>query len=110
MLDARINFVLSEIEAPLWLSTRHSYVLPKERRRSEAKAVAIEDFRDAEAKFATLLGEGEYFAGDEFTIADIIAGHCIGWATNAEFEPRAELTSYFERLRARPAWTRARKE
>ena len=37
IMDARINFVLSELEAPLWMAARHSFVLPEDRRHPEIK-------------------------------------------------------------------------
>ena len=110
LVDARINFVLTEMEAPLWLAARHSFVLPEDRRHPEIKPWLKDDFQDACAKFETLLGDRTYFAGDDFTIADIVAAHTIGWAINAKFEASDAQTSYLSRMTDRPAWGRARKE
>ena len=33
VLDARINFLITELEAPLWMQSRHSYVLPENMRQ-----------------------------------------------------------------------------
>lgn len=108
-MDARINFVLTELEAPLWLAARHSFILPEERRHPEIKPWLRDDFRDAGEKFVKLLGEADYFAGDDFTIADIVAAHTIGWAINAKFEPSDALKAYLRRMSDRPAWERAQK-
>lgn len=107
LMDARINFVLTEMEAPLWLAARHSFVLPEERRHPEIKPWLKDDFRDAGEKFATLLGDAEYFAGETFTIADIVAAHTIGWAITAKFEPSDALKAYMRRMSERTAWGRA---
>ena len=107
-MDARINFILTEMEAPVWMATRHSFVLPEERRRPEIKPLLRADFKDADARFLSLLGDAEFFGGDDFTIADILAAHTIGWSLNAKFEASPDLMAYFERPSARPAWTRAR--
>ena len=107
-MDARINFVLTEMEAPLWLAARHSYVHPQERRHPEIKPWLREDFAEAERKFATLLGDGPWLCGAEFTIADIVAGHVADWAQAARFEIATEaLEDYRARIRERPAYRRA---
>ncbi len=108
-MDARINFVLTEMEAPLWLAARHSYVLPEVRRHPEIKPWLRADFREAEEKFALLLGDGPYLCGETFTIADIVAGHVADWTTPARFERSTEaLSAYFDRVSSRAAWHRAK--
>lgn len=110
-MDARINFVLTEMEAPLWVTSKHKYVLPEDLRRPEALPAAREEFFRAEEKFARLLGPHPFIAGDDFTVADIVAGHVASWALSAKFGHRTrEMADYFARMSARPAWTRARKE
>lgn len=107
IMDARINFVLSELEAPLWMAARHSFVLPEDRRHPEIKPWLKDDFRDAGEKFLTLLADADHFAGDRFTIADIVAAHTIGWAINAKFEPSDAMKTYLRRMADRPAYARA---
>jgi len=110
-MEARINFVLTEIEAPLWMRTRHGYVLPEGMRHPEIFPMLEAELRMAEKKFANILGDDEFLAGDEFTIADIVAGHCAGWAIGLEMvDESGPLGAYFNRLKARPAWVRGRKE
>lgn len=106
IMDARINFVLTELEAPVWMAARHSFVLPEDRRHPEIKPWLKDDFRDAGDKFVRLLGDSDYLAGDSFTIADIVAAHTIGWAINAKFEPSDALKTYLRRMTDRPAWAR----
>lgn len=109
IMDARINFILTELEAPLWLAARHSFILPEDRRHPEIKPWLKDDFRDAGEKFVKLLGDADHFAGDTFTIADIVAAHTIGWAITAKFEPSDALKAYLRRMSDRPAWERAQK-
>ena len=106
VMDARINFVLTEMEAPLWLAARHSFVLPEDRRRPEIKPWLREDFQYAGERFVRLLGDADHFGGSDFTIADIVAAHTIGWSINARFEPSDALTAYLSRISERPAWKR----
>ena len=69
------------------------------------------ELRMAEKKFARILGDAEFLGGDDFTIADIIACHCAGWAVGLKMvDESGPLGTYFERLKARPAWVRVRKE
>lgn len=104
-MDARINFVLTEMEAPIWLMARHGFVLPKEQRAPGMRAVAEADFARAEAKFETLLGGSPFLCGDTFTLADIFAGDMARWARQAKIElTSAVLADYSARLAARPAW------
>ena len=109
LLDARINFALTELDAPLWLKSRHAYVLPEELRNPAAGAVAQSDFALNIAKFDALLGDAEYFAGPDFTIADIVATHCLTWATGVGWDLPDRTAAYRDRMIARPAWARSRK-
>ena len=108
LLDARINFVLTEMEAPIWLMARHGFVLPKDQRHPGMREIAEPDFARAEVKFEKLLGGAEFFAGDGFTIADIVAGHTLGWAEGAKIHLKsAVVKDYLSRMQARPAWSNA---
>ena len=107
-MDARMMFLITDLEAPLWLQTRHSYVLPKDMRHPEIFPLLAIDFAMANKKFDQLLGKAEYFGGDTFTIADIIAAHCLFWASDFhELSDRAQ--SYLARMRARPGWAASQK-
>jgi glutathione S-transferase len=109
-MDARIMFLLTELEAPLWMTSRHSYVLPETMRHPEIFPVLETDLRIAERKFARLLGTAPFFGGNAFSIADIIAAHCLNWATNTVHglkDPAA--LAYLARTKERPAWGVARK-
>lgn len=107
-MDARIAFLLTELEVPLWMRSRHSYVLPEDMRHPEIFPLLAADFMLANKKFDHLLGDAEFFGGDAFSIADIIATHCLFWAGDFhELTDNARM--YLERMRARPAWAASRK-
>lgn len=109
LMEARINFVLTEMEAPIWLMARHGFVLPKDQRHPGLRAVTEPDFARAVKKFETLIGDAEFFAGADFTIADIIAGHTADWAIGAKIPVNsAVLEDYLARLQQRPAWAKAK--
>lgn len=109
LMEARINFVLTEMEAPIWLMARHGFVLPKDQRHPGLRAVTEPDFARAAKKFETLIGDAEFFACGEFTIADIIAGHTADWAIGAKIPLGSSvLQDYLARLQERPAWNKAK--
>jgi len=52
--------------------------------------------------------QDEFLMGDTFTIADILAVHCLNWAFIAKFPDAGEvLKSYAKRCRERDAYKRA---
>ncbi len=109
-MDARINFLLTELEAPIWLMARHGFVLPKERRHPGLRPMCEADFAFGEGKFAKLLGDKEFFAGDKLTLADIIAGQIASWSRAAKITLQPATAEYLARMENRPAWQRALKD
>lgn len=106
-MEARINFVLTEMEAPVWLMARHGFVLPKEQRTEGMRVVAEADFARAEAKFEKLLNGQPFFGGDDFTLADIFAGDMARWARQAKITLSSDIFSaYADRMAKRAAWVR----
>lgn len=107
-MDARINFVLTEMEAPVWLMARHGFVLPEEARIPGMRAVAEADFARAEAKFETLLGNDAFFGGNVFSMADMFAADLARWARQAKIPLSSDVfAAHADRMAARPAWARA---
>lgn len=106
-LTARITFLVAELEAPLWMRNRHSYVLPEDMRHPEIFPILDVDFHLAEKKFVRLLGDAEVFGGEGFTIADIIAASILGWADSTVGLTRDPAKAYLARMQARPAFARA---
>lgn len=108
-MEARINFVLTEMEAPIWLMARHGFVLPKEERIPGMRAVAEADFARAETKFEKLIGAAEFFWDDAFSLADIFAADMARWARQARIELRSDVfKDYADRMASRPAWAQAK--
>lgn len=104
--DAAAHFILDEIEAPLWNTSKHKYVLPKSERLPDVIELAKTEFKKGLTLLTERFGTGPYIMGDQFTVPDIILGHCAGWAKSVKFNLPSEgpLHEYFERLRARPAF------
>jgi glutathione S-transferase len=102
--DAVTQRILDVLEAPLWLATRHSFILPKDQRMPEVIPALVRDFTKGLAKLGDELST-DYIAGDQFTIADIVMVHVMSWAIFMKFPLEHEgLKAYSKRVRARPAY------
>ncbi|MGV6850292.1 MAG: glutathione S-transferase family protein [Marinibacterium sp.] len=106
--DSLTHRILDEFDAVLWAASRLSMILPAEYRVPAAVDSLKWEFgrnlARLDADFA-----GPYLMGDTMTIADILLGHCLGWATVAQFPVQADrLTDYFRALRGRDAYKRIR--
>ncbi len=109
-IDSWIHFAQSDLEAPLWLKAKHSFILPEDM-RLDVKAITRLEFAWAIAAMEVRLGDNEFAIGDRFTAADILLGHNGFWARAAKFDiAPANVNAYFDRILARPALARAREK
>ncbi len=102
-------FVLTELEQPLWTQAKHKFALPEDKRIPQAIELGEWEFQKALKVFGTMLGDNQYVLGDEFSVADIVAGHTLSWAQG--FEQKIELDNvkeYASRVLTRPALKQAR--
>jgi glutathione S-transferase len=107
--DGFTHFVLDELDAILWTAARHSFVLPDDKRVPEVKTSLKWEFERSEALLVSQMGDGPFLMGAEFTIADILLGHCLDWAIGAKFGiSQRRLKEYLITLHARPAYKAAR--
>jgi glutathione S-transferase len=106
--DGFTQFAVDEIEGPLWLAGRHSFILPEDLRVPQVKVAARAEFARSLEILEQRLDGREFVMGETFTVPDLILGHCARWAEMAKFDlPAGVLGAYFERMRARPALARA---
>ena len=105
--DALTFWLVDEFDAILWAAAKHSFVLPEEKRMPAIKDVLKEEFAASAAQLAARL-DGPFLMGDDITIPDILACHCLNWAVGANF-PRVgdKLFAYAKALRERPAFQAA---
>ena len=108
--DSMVQKINDEVDALLWMASRHSFILPEEHRMPAIKDSLKWEFARNMDRFADALGDQEFLCGDQFTIADILMTHCGGWAIVAKFPktPKANFSDYFRRMVARPAYQKAR--
>ena len=106
--DAMTQFCVDEVEGALWTAAKNSFINPEEHRCADVIPVCKYEFAKAMDVLAAHLDGHAFVAGDQFTVPDLLLGHCAGWAANAKFEiPAGPVAEYFERVRARPALARA---
>jgi glutathione S-transferase len=105
--DGFTGLILDEIEALLWTSSRHSFILPEEMRLPEIKASLKWEYARNLARLAGQFG-GPFLRGETMTVPDILLAHCLSWALVAKFpEPPPVLAEFHGRMLARPAYLRA---
>ena len=106
-MDGHIHFLLEEFDSLLWVAAKNSFVNPPEHRAAEVKPVLKWEFERSLNRLEDRL-QGAFLMGEQFTIADILAVHCLNWAYTAKFPDASRvLKDYAKRCRARPAYVRA---
>ncbi len=106
--DAALHSALDEMDAVLWTAARHSFVLPKDKRLPAIKDSLKWEFGVTMGRLEAHLNDRTFVTGEAFSIADIVTAHCLRWAGNAGFPlPEGPLTTYRDRMYARPAAQRA---
>lgn len=107
--DSWTHFALDEVDSALWFFAKNTFVLPKELRSKMAREACRFEFERAMGFLEQRLDDRAFVMGDQFTIPDLILGHCAGWAMNGAKWPIPEgpVADYFTRVRSRPACVRA---
>ena len=101
-------FCLTELDAALWNLAKHRFALPERLRVAAMEDTARWEFERAAKLLALRLEASPCLAGEAFSVADILATHCLAWARSAKLEIASPtLTDYLERNLARPAVARA---
>ena len=102
--DAMTQCILDEIDAVLWVATRHNFTLPEERRVPEVRHTCKWEYdRNLDRLMARC--KGPYLMGEDFTVPDIILTHCGTWAKSAKFPIENEVfNAYLKACRSRPAF------
>lgn len=101
-------YVIGELEQPLWTIAKHTFALPEQHRVGEVIGTAKWEFTVALKALDKQFGGGPFILGEQFTAADILIGHTLGWALRREMPIDSErLRAYADRVLARPARQRA---
>lgn len=104
--DAMAFRLMDELDAVLWANARHKIILPEEYRVPELKRSTIWELNKNVDQLAQDMA-GPYLCGADFTIADIIFTHCMGWAKVAKIEiSNKQMLDHASKMRERPAFQR----
>lgn len=107
--DSFTMFAADDVESGLWQAAKHTFAIPEEYRVPDAKRAFQWDFDRAMKTLSARLGKKQYVMGDDFTVPDLILGHCGGWATATNWAiPAGNVTDYMARVRSRPAYEAAK--
>lgn len=102
--DALSFQILDEIDAVLWATARHSFILPEEHRVPAIKEPMKWEYARNLKRLSDKL-EGPFLMGEALSIPDILLTHCLRWAEIAKFPaPDDKLSEYKARMEARAAF------
>lgn len=102
--DAMTQCILDEIDAVLWVATRHNFTLPEDKRVPEVRHTSKWEYERNLDRLMTRC-KGPYLMGEEFTVPDIILAHCGTWAKSAKFpSENQDFSTYLKACRSRPAF------
>lgn len=99
-----IMFAMTELEVPLWRITRHTALLPQEKRSPQDVALAREDFARMAAVLEQHMEGRTFIVGDAITAADCVTAYLIDWANEQDLiGDKPNLRAYLERMYGRPS-------
>ena len=105
--DAMTFWLIDEFDAVLWAAAKHSFIFPEELRVPEIKDSLKAEF-ERSAKTLSERLEGPFLMGDQITLPDLLAVHCINWSIGAKFPSVDDkLNLWAKTLRERPAFVAA---
>ncbi len=106
--DSLTHFIMDELEGPLWMASRHTFILPEEHRMPAIKDSLKWEFERSQATLVTRMAEdGPFLMGETMTIADMLLAHIGGWAVTAKFPwTQQRLRDHTAMMRERDAFQR----
>ncbi|MEM6306028.1 MAG: glutathione S-transferase family protein [Pseudomonadota bacterium] len=105
--DAMMLWLIDEFDAILWAAAKHGFIFPEPMRVPGIRDSLKGEFERSAAQLSARL-EGPFLMGDDMSIVDIMAVHCLNWSVGAKF-PRVDdkLGTWAAGLRDRAAFKAA---
>lgn len=82
--DAMLFWLVDEFDAILWAAAKHSFAWPEHLRVPVIKDSLKAEFERSAKLLADRL-DGPFLMGEQMTVPDILAVHCINWSIGAGF-------------------------
>ena len=97
---------------PLTIVLRYSQLEPEERRLQQAASDYTQWFLSRLRHLTRALGDREWLCAGRFTMADLCVGYALLLARNLNLEHKfsTEISSYWDRLSARPGFLAAKRK
>jgi glutathione S-transferase len=103
-----IFYTVTELESHLWAIAQHRFALPEDKRVPQLEPTAAWQVARALRVYEKTLATRSFIAGDVFTLADILATHCVLWALSAKLEGTGEIAlAYIDRMKQRAGYQAA---
>jgi len=104
-----LSFAIQELDPYLWISFLHGQLLPEANRIQEIVPYCHSYLqRSLRVVEEGLADQKLYLVGDNFSLADVLVGHCLMWCGAIDKGLLGEqLRTYLKRLRERPAFRRS---
>lgn len=105
--DAMTLWLVDEMDALLWTYTKHSFIIPEGDRLQNVGPALQAEYTKTCARIEEML-DSAFLMGDDITVPDLLAVHCMGWAHGVGFPPLGPKgKAYMKACRARPAFRAA---
>jgi glutathione S-transferase len=103
-----VFYAATEVEPPLWAIAQHRFALPEDKRVPQLEPTSTWQLGRGLRVFEKILSTREFIAGDAFTLADILATHCITWSLSAKIDSVGDAClAYVGRMKSRAAYKAA---
>jgi glutathione S-transferase len=108
MHDQWSFFCMDDLEQPLWMIAKHTFIYDEKKCSQDAIALACEDFREIVKPLEHYMKDRKFIVGDKFQMVDVLIGQTLFWAfasgINQKYnllEGCPSLISYLRRLSER---------
>jgi glutathione S-transferase len=97
-----VMFAITELEQPLWRISKHTFLLPEEKRLPKDVDLAREDFIAMASVLERHLEGRQFIVGDHISVADCVTAYLMDWANEQHLlDGFPNLRAYLQRMYAR---------
>ena len=99
-----VLFAMTELEQPLWRITKHTFLLPEDKRLPQDVVLASEDFTTMSRVLERHMEGRQFIVGDRITVADCVTAYLMDWANERHLiDGFPNLRGYLDRMYERSA-------